>query len=286
MDPASNPVLPGTPEGASVSLEEKEEEEEEEKKEEELYLPGVGESSGIHEPDHPGQNGDLVDGRTAADGADRTTAAPRAPLGLDDADQPHRCGGDDGNDDDGRRDECPICNERFGSSGDRRVALLHCDHALCHRCLSRILERARDPSRVRCPFCRQSTALSSRDFAQMMLVMKAYDENAREATAPGASSSYSSAPLLAGVQPGDPQGTPQAPLGGLLAPESEQQQQQLDVWGGGGAGGGACGSWVCPAFVLEGLRGMRRPACCLPSTAVLLVLMLMLPWFFMSLRYL
>ncbi|CAL8384853.1 unnamed protein product [Gadus morhua 'NCC'] len=255
MDPTNPPVLPGTSEVVSVSPEAAEKEEEKKNK---LYLPGVGSSSSIHGSDHLEPNRASVVGRTAADGADGTTSAPGELLGFDGAGQsrPHQGGGDDDAED--RRDECPICNERFGPSGERRLALLHCDHALCHHCLSHILKRARDPSRVQCPFCRQNTPLSSRDFAQMMLEKGCHDN-----AAPATSSSYSSAPLLADVQPGDPHAAPQAPLGCLHAPGSEEQP--LDVWGGG-----ACGGRVCLA-----LRVLMRPACCLPSTTVLLVLMLM-----------
>jgi len=304
MDQANNNVaVPRTCEGVCVSLDEE--------KEKEHYLPGVGESSGsAHQPDQAGQNQASVhDGRAAAtDGADlhATSVPPLLAFERTDEAHPPRRWGDGGADepddadadpDADRRDECPICNERFGASGDHRLALLHCDHGLCRRCLSRILRRARDPSRVQCPFCRQNTPLSHRDYVQITLEEEAYSNHGMVA-APGASSShysssssyYSSSPLLADGQLSDPQATPQGPL---LAPGSEQQQQEQeqeqgqppDGWGEGG-GEGAWGSWLCPASVLEVLSAMRRLSGLLPSVAVLMALLLLLPWFFMSLRYL
>lgn len=53
--------------------------------------------------------------------------------------------------------ECPICSEPFASHGDRRAASLHCNHALCRQCAAGIVRRAADRSRLRCPFCRQTT---------------------------------------------------------------------------------------------------------------------------------
>uniref|UniRef100_A0A674AFU5 E3 ubiquitin-protein ligase RNF182 n=1 Tax=Salmo trutta TaxID=8032 RepID=A0A674AFU5_SALTR len=55
--------------------------------------------------------------------------------------------------------ECPICSELYDSQGDHRMALLNCDHTLCHCCLATILKRAADSSRVQCPLCRQKTPL-------------------------------------------------------------------------------------------------------------------------------
>lgn len=56
-------------------------------------------------------------------------------------------------------DECPICNELYRSVGTHRAAWLNCDHTLCEDCLSKMVRRAADPSRVRCPICRQRTPL-------------------------------------------------------------------------------------------------------------------------------
>ncbi|XP_068191609.1 uncharacterized protein [Antennarius striatus] len=55
------------------------------------------------------------------------------------------------------RRECPICSEQFDVHGDHRVTLLNCDHALCHNCTAGIMRRAKEPGRLRCPFCRQTT---------------------------------------------------------------------------------------------------------------------------------
>lgn len=61
--------------------------------------------------------------------------------------------------DNAEMDECPICTELYRSVGAHRAAWLNCDHTLCEDCLSKMVSRAADQSRVRCPVCRQRTPL-------------------------------------------------------------------------------------------------------------------------------
>ena len=56
-------------------------------------------------------------------------------------------------------EECPICTEPYDVECGRRMVLLNCDHTLCRGCLTSILKRAVDPSRVQCPLCRQKTPI-------------------------------------------------------------------------------------------------------------------------------
>ncbi|KAG7240810.1 hypothetical protein INR49_023384 [Caranx melampygus] len=55
------------------------------------------------------------------------------------------------------RHECPICSEPLDSHKDGCITLLHCNHTLCHRCTAGIMRQAKDPGRLRCPLCRQTT---------------------------------------------------------------------------------------------------------------------------------
>lgn len=54
------------------------------------------------------------------------------------------------------RHECPICSGPLDSHEEGRVTLL-CNHALCHSCTAGIMRRAKEPGRLRCPLCRQTT---------------------------------------------------------------------------------------------------------------------------------
>lgn len=60
-------------------------------------------------------------------------------------------------------EECPVCSEPFESQGERSPALLHCNHTVCQRCVWGVQCRAPDPSRLRCPLCRQTTPLPQWD---------------------------------------------------------------------------------------------------------------------------
>lgn len=60
-------------------------------------------------------------------------------------------------------EECPVCTEPFQTQGDRVAAVLHCNHPVCQRCLESVQRASRDPSRLRCPLCRQTTPLPQWD---------------------------------------------------------------------------------------------------------------------------
>lgn len=112
----------------------------------------LGEVKQIHRP---------VTQTGPADGADQNTSVQQE-LHSDNTEQPQSKGtsvGSQRNSDNLGDNECPICSELYDSQGDHRMALLNCDHTLCHCCLATILKRAADPSRVQCPLCRQKTPL-------------------------------------------------------------------------------------------------------------------------------
>ncbi|XP_072309371.1 uncharacterized protein [Eucyclogobius newberryi] len=60
-------------------------------------------------------------------------------------------------------EECPVCTEPFQTQGDHAAAVLHCNHPVCQRCLQSVQRLSGDPSRLRCPLCRQTTPLPQWD---------------------------------------------------------------------------------------------------------------------------
>ncbi|XP_055675773.1 ring finger protein-like [Falco peregrinus] len=60
----------------------------------------------------------------------------------------------------GSEDECPICTEPYDEQR-HKLALLNCNHGLCHACLRAIMDTAAGAEfgRVRCPICRQKTPM-------------------------------------------------------------------------------------------------------------------------------
>ncbi|CAK6965095.1 hypothetical protein D5F01_LYC16293 [Scomber scombrus] len=94
-----------------------------------------------------------ADGQTVTDGADRKTSVPQEQESAC-RDQPGCSGSVRSLCSDSSRHECPICSELFDS---HEVTLLNCNHTLCHHCISGILRRTKDPGRLQCPFCRQTT---------------------------------------------------------------------------------------------------------------------------------
>ncbi|XP_035040895.1 uncharacterized protein LOC118125922 [Hippoglossus stenolepis] len=92
-----------------------------------------------------------ADTQTATDVADPETSVPHE-LELAGGDQ-RGCSGSVRSlcSDSGRR-ECHICSEQFDSH-----TLLECNHTLCQHCVDGIMRRAKDPGRLQCPFCRQTT---------------------------------------------------------------------------------------------------------------------------------
>lgn len=93
---------------------------------------------------------------TATDGTDQKTSDPRE-LELACRNQAGCTGSVRSLCSDSSRHECPICSELFDSHGDRSITLLNCNHTLCHHCIAGIMRRAKDPGRLQCPFCRQTT---------------------------------------------------------------------------------------------------------------------------------
>ncbi|XP_070600355.1 E3 ubiquitin-protein ligase RNF182-like [Erythrolamprus reginae] len=62
--------------------------------------------------------------------------------------------------------ECGICCEGFDGRG-RRPKVLGCRHQMCARCLRRMVEAGGSPGCLRCPFCRQETAVPGEDVARL-----------------------------------------------------------------------------------------------------------------------
>lgn len=88
-----------------------------------------------------------------ADGADQNTSVQQE-LHSDNTEQPQSKGisvRSQSNSNNLGDKEYSICSELYDSQGDHRMALLNCDHTLCHCCLASILKHAADPSRVQRP---------------------------------------------------------------------------------------------------------------------------------------
>uniref|UniRef100_A0A8C5WUI7 E3 ubiquitin-protein ligase RNF182 n=1 Tax=Laticauda laticaudata TaxID=8630 RepID=A0A8C5WUI7_LATLA len=62
--------------------------------------------------------------------------------------------------------DCGICCEGFDGRA-RRPKVLGCRHQVCARCLRRMAEAGGSPGRLRCPFCRQETAVPGQDVARL-----------------------------------------------------------------------------------------------------------------------
>lgn len=181
-----------------------------------------------------------ADTQAVTDGADPKTSVPQEPqlAGRDEAgcsgsvrslcsDSSHR--------------ECPICSELFDSCGDHRITLLNCDHALCHRCTAGIMKQGKDPGRLRCPFCRQTTPLPEWEIRRMQ----------EESFSGGV---YDPGPALV-IHPG-----PEL----QAVPALERQlEMHTDI----------CGCCRC---LVRGWRWMRLHFLCLSITALLLLLLVLL----------
>lgn len=104
----------------------------------------LGEVKQIHRP---------VTQTGPADGADQNTSVQQE-LHSDNTEQPQSKGisvRSQSNSNNLGDKEYSICSELYDSQGDHRMALLNCDHTLCHCCLASILKHAADPSRVQRP---------------------------------------------------------------------------------------------------------------------------------------
>lgn len=105
------------------------------------------------QPD-PGEDGEAAGVRASSAVATSETQQDRD---SEDEGLPRGEGGDSSAGEE--REECPVCTEPLGAPGGGGTALLNCSHALCHACLAGMLRRAADPSRLKCPLCRQGTPL-------------------------------------------------------------------------------------------------------------------------------
>lgn len=192
-----------------------------------------------------------VDTQTATDGPDQKTSVPQE-LESAGRDQPGCSGSVRSLCSDSNRRECPICSELFDSHGDHRITLLNCNHTLCHHCITAILRRARDPGRLQCPFCRQTTPFPQWEIRRLQ--EESYINCVHEPTPA----------FIIGPGP-EPQAVPASLLCCFALERQLEVHAQRDV----------CGSCVCPCFV-RGLRLMRLHSRCLCITAVLLLLLVLM----------
>ncbi|KAK5878609.1 hypothetical protein CesoFtcFv8_024004 [Champsocephalus esox] len=109
------------------------------------------------------QQNHKTDTQRAPDGADPNTSAPQE-LDLSGRCEPSCSGSVRSVCSDSSRHECPICSEPFDP---HCVTFLNCNHALCHRCTTGIMTRAKDQSRLQCPFCRQTTPFPQWEIRRM-----------------------------------------------------------------------------------------------------------------------
>lgn len=189
---------------------------------------------------------------TQTDGAERKTSVPQE-LELAGRDQPGSRGSVRSLCSDNSRHECPICSERFASHGDHRVTLLNCNHTLCHHCTAGIMRRARDPGRLQCPFCRQTTPFPQWEIRRLQ--EESYS-----------SSFYEPGPVLA-VSPGpEPQAAPASLLRCLVLERRQEARTHRNT----------CGCCVCPSCLVRGQRLMRLHSLCFSITVLLLLILVLL----------
>ncbi|KAM7369284.1 hypothetical protein PAMP_013564 [Pampus punctatissimus] len=192
------------------------------------------------------------DVQTGTDGADRKTSVPQE-LESAGRDQPGCSGSVRSLCSDSSRHECPICNELFDSHG---VALLNCNHTLCHHCIAGILRRAKDPGRLQCPFCRQTTPFLQWEIRRL-----------QEESYSG--SVYEPAPALV-ISPGlELQAVPASPLCCFTLERQLEAHTHTSI----------CEYCTYPSCLLGGLRLMRLYSLCFSVTAILLLFMVLLGCF-------
>lgn len=199
-----------------------------------------------HKHQHSRDEIHKADTQAVTDGADPKTSVPQEPelAGRDEA----GCSGSVRSlCSNSSRHECPICSELFDSRGDHRITLLNCDHALCHHCTAGIMRRGKDPGRLRCPFCRQTTPLPEWEIRRMQ----------EESFSGGV---YDPGPALV-THPG--------PELRAVPPLERQLEVHTHICG--------CCSYR-PCFV-RGWRQMRLHSLCLSITALLLLLLVLLGCF-------
>lgn len=191
-----------------------------------------------------------ADTHTATDGADPKTSVPQE-LELAGRDE-RGCSGSVRSlcSDSSRQHECPICSELFDSHGEHRITLLNCDHALCHHCVAGIMRRAKDQSRLQCPFCRQTTPCPQWEIRRLQ--EESYS-----------SYSYEPAPAPVISPPGpEPQAVPASPLCCFAVEGQLETHTHI-----------CC---VHPSCLVRGLRRMRPRFLCFTITALLLLFMVLL----------
>lgn len=191
------------------------------------------------------------DRQTVTDGADQMTSVPH-DLRLADRDQPSCSGSVRSLCSDSRRRECPICSEPFDSHGEHRITLLNCNHTLCHHCIAGIMRRAKNQSRLQCPFCRQTTPFPQWEIR--MLQEESYSSSIYE-------------PRLALVISPGPE--LQASPASLLCCFTVETHTQRNI----------CARCVDPSCLIRGLRLMRGHSLCFSITALLLVFLVLLGCF-------
>ncbi|XP_064164383.1 uncharacterized protein LOC135239572 [Anguilla rostrata] len=149
-------------------------------------------------------------------------------------------------------EECPVCTEPLGAPGGGGRAALHCGHAVCRACLAGMLGRSADPTRLRCPLCRQSTPLPAWEIRRMQ------EEAASHAGGGGGGSGGADAALLA------PPPSPSPPTRG---PE-RWLEARVEARVGAVA---VCGCLRLPVGAALALRRLRRRCRCCYLTCLLLL---------------
>lgn len=197
-----------------------------------------------------------ADRQTATDGADRKTSVPQE-LESAGRDLPGCSGSVRSLCSDSSRHECPICSELFDLHGDHRAALLNCNHALCHHCIAGIMRRAKDPGRLQCPFCRQTTPFPQWEIRRLQ--EESYSSSVYE---PGPALVVSPGPELQEAVPASP----------LCCFALERRL-------GAHAHRNICGCCVYPSCLVRGLRLMRLHSACFSITVLLLLFMVLLGCF-------
>ncbi|XP_051269069.1 uncharacterized protein LOC127370754 [Dicentrarchus labrax] len=194
-----------------------------------------------------------ADTRTVTDGADRKTSVPHE-LELACRDQPGCSGSVRSLCSDSSRRECPICSELFDLHGDHRITLLNCNHALCHHCTAGIMRRAKNPGRLQCPFCRQTTPFPQWEIRRLQ--EESYSGGVYE---PGLAFVINPGPEL--------QAVPASPLCCLALERRLEASTHTNI---------CC---LYPACLVRGLRLMRLRSRCLSITVILLLALVLLGCF-------
>ncbi|XP_074474325.1 uncharacterized protein LOC141757628 [Sebastes fasciatus] len=196
------------------------------------------------------ENHKAADTQAATDGADPKTSVPQE-LELTGRDEPGCSGSVRSLCSNSSRHECPICSELFDSHGDHRVTLLNCNHALCHHCVAGIMRRAKDQSRMQCPFCRQTTPFPQWEIRRLQ--EESYSSSVYE---PGPAHVISHSPELE-------EAVPASALCCLV----------VDTYTN------TCGCCVDPSCLVRGLGLMRPQSLCFSLTALLLLFLVLLGCF-------